>query len=164
MNTVTPQEVLVAPAPLQRVDGELVPELRILLEALQSVRQGDFSVQLPGDWTGLYGKVADTFNDIVRSNRRLSDELARVGESVGKQGKTRQRVISDRRVGAWGEMEGSVNTLIDDLLWPTAEVTRTIAAVAKGDLSRTMRLEVDGRPLQSGVLCPGTSRDTENDE
>ena len=53
-------------------------------------------------------------------------------------------------------MEHSVNTLIDDLLWPTAEVTRTIAAVAKGDLSRTMRLEVDGRPLKGEFLRSAT--------
>ncbi|HYC47005.1 MAG TPA: HAMP domain-containing protein, partial [Burkholderiales bacterium] len=139
-----------------RVDPDHPAELRELLLALQSVREGDFSVQLPGDWTGLYGKVADTFNDIVRSNRRLSDELARVGQSVGKQGKTRQRLRADRRSGAWGEMEASVNTLIDDLLWPTAEVTRTIAAVAKGDLSRTMRLDVDGRPLQGEFLRSAT--------
>ena len=49
-------------------------------------------------------------------------------------------------------MEGSVNTLIDDLLWPTTEVTRAIAAVAKGDLSQTMSLEVDGRPLEGEFL------------
>src|SRR5690606_7571890 len=58
------------------------------------------------------------------------------------------RVSSDRRSGAWGAMEGSINTLIDDLLWPTAEVTRTISAVAKGDLSQRMQMEVDGRPLK----------------
>jgi HAMP domain-containing protein len=155
MNTITTEEVIVTPAPA-RVEGEHPAELRELLIALQSVREGDFSVQLPGDWTGLYGKVADTFNDIVRSNRRLSDELSRVGQSVGKQGKTRQRLRADRRSGAWGEMESSVNTLIDDLLWPTAEVTRTIAAVAKGDLSRTMRLDVDGRPLQGEFLRSAT--------
>src|ERR1044072_2383217 len=163
MNTMTTGDVLVQPTPVS-LESDHPRQLRKLVVALQSVREGDFSVQLPGDWTGLYGKVADTFNDIVRSNRRLSDELSRVGQSVGKQGKTRQRLRADRRSGAWGEMESSVNTLIDDLLWPTAEVPRTISAVAKGDLSRTMRLDVDGRPLQSGVLCPGTSRDTENDE
>src|SRR5919107_4794243 len=154
MNTVTNGELLVKP--VAREESDHGAELRELLHALQAVREGDFSVQLPGDWTGMYGKVADTFNDIVRSNRRMSDELARVGQSVGKQGKTRQRLRADRRSGAWGEMEGSVNTLIDDLLWPTAEVTRTIAAVAKGDLSRTMRLDVDGRPLQGEFLRSAT--------
>ena len=71
---------------------------------------------------------------------------------VGKEGKTRIRVASERRTGAWGEMESSVNTLIDDLLWPTAEVTRTITAVAKGDLTQSMRLEADGRPLKGEFL------------
>ena len=86
MNTITSGEVLVQPTPVP-LEGEHPPQLRELLLALQRVREGDFSVQLPGDWTGLYGKVADTFNDIVRSNRRMSDELARVGQSVGKQGR-----------------------------------------------------------------------------
>src|SRR6185295_7971503 len=109
-----------------------------VLRALQSMREGDFTVRLPGDWTGLAGKVADTFNDIVAANARLAAELERVGQTVGRQGKTRQRVRMDRVSGAWGEMEVSVNTLIEDLLWPTTEVTRSIAAVAKGDLSQTM--------------------------
>jgi hypothetical protein len=127
-------------------------DLREILRALQSVRDGDFSVRLPGDKAGLAGKVADTFNEIVRSNERLASELERAGRIVGKEGRTRHRVGLDRRSGSWGAMEGSVNTLIDDLLWPTTEVTRAIAAVAKGDLSQTMSLEVDGRALQGEFL------------
>ena len=49
-------------------------------------------------------------------------------------------------------MEGSVNTLIDDLLWPTREVTRAVAAVAQGDLLQTVQLDVDGRPLRGEFL------------
>jgi len=131
-------------------------DLRSLLRALQSVRDGDFSVRLASDQTGLAGKVADTFNEIVSSNQRLARELERAGQIVGKDGKTRHRVSSDRRSGAWGAMETSVNTLIDDLLWPTTEVTRTISAVAKGDLQQTMSLEVDGRPLKGEFLRSAT--------
>ncbi|HUA23140.1 MAG TPA: response regulator [Steroidobacteraceae bacterium] len=127
-------------------------DLRQVLRALQSVRDGDFSVRLPGDKAGLAGKVADTFNEIVSSSERLASELEQAGRIVGKEGRTRHRVGLDRRSGSWGAMEGSVNTLIDDLLWPTTEVTRAIAAVAKGDLSQTMSLEVDGRPLQGEFL------------
>jgi HAMP domain-containing protein/CheY-like chemotaxis protein/signal transduction histidine kinase len=129
---------------------------RKLLRALQAVRDGDFSVRLASDQTGLAGKVADTFNEILASNQRLARELERAGQIVGKDGKTRHRVASDRRSGAWGAMEASVNTLIDDLLWPTAEVTRTISAVAKGDLQQTMNLEVDGRPLKGEFLRSAT--------
>ena len=131
-------------------------DLKKLLRALQAVRDGDFSVRLPSDQTGLGGKIADTFNEIVASNQRVARELERAGQMVGKEGKTRHRVTVDRRSGAWGAMESSINTLIDDLLWPTTEVTRTIAAVAKGDLSQTMRLEVDGRPLQGEFLRSAT--------
>ena len=131
-------------------------ELSELLSALQAVRDGDFSVRLPGDWTGIEGKIADTFNEIVASNARMASELERVGTVVGKQGKTRQRVKFGRPTGAWGEMEASVNTLIDDLLWPTTEVTRALAAVAKGDLLQTVRLDVDGRPLEGEFLRSAT--------
>src|SRR6187455_878633 len=131
-------------------------ELSELLRALQAVRDGDFSVRLPGDWTGLEGKIADTVNEIIASNAKMARELERVGTVVGKQGKTRQRVKFGREQGAWGEMETSVNTLIDDLLWPTTEVTRALAAVAKGDLLQAVRLDVDGRPLEGEFLRSAT--------
>jgi HAMP domain-containing protein/CheY-like chemotaxis protein/signal transduction histidine kinase len=131
-------------------------ELRELLAILGAVRGGDFSVRLPGDWDGLWGKVADTFNDIVASNERMSQQLDRVGQVVGREGKTKQRVRIGSAAGAWGGMETSINQLIDDLLWPTTEVTRTIRAVAQGDLLQTMRLDVDGRPLEGEFLRSAT--------
>jgi HAMP domain-containing protein/CheY-like chemotaxis protein/nitrogen-specific signal transduction histidine kinase len=123
-----------------------------LLDALQAVRIGDFSVRLPGNQTGLAGKIADAFNEIVSANGRMATQLEQVGQIVGKEGKIRKRVKFGLANGAWGEMESSINTLIDDLLWPTAAVTHTITAVAKGDLLQTVPLDVDGRPLQGEFL------------
>src|ERR1700745_3768877 len=80
-------------------------DVRKLLKALQAVRDGDFSVRLSSDQTGLAGKGADAFNEIVTSNERLAKELERAGQIVGKDGKTRHRVSIDRRSGAWGAME-----------------------------------------------------------
>ena len=127
-------------------------DLTVILASLQSMRDGDFTVRLPGTWVGLAGKVADTFNDIVAANQHMAQELKRVGHVVGKQGKTRERTRFHESRGAWGEMEVSVNTLVEDLLRPTAEVTRAIAAVAQGDLTQTVRLDVDGRPLEGEFL------------
>src|ERR671931_119205 len=62
------------------------------------------------------------------------------------------RSNSNGSAKSWAEMETSVNTLIDDLLWPTREVTRAISAVAKGDLLQTVPLDVEGRPLQGEFL------------
>jgi HAMP domain-containing protein/CheY-like chemotaxis protein/signal transduction histidine kinase len=153
-----------------RTNGNSAPQpdhaldARALLAALRAMRDGDFSVQLPGDWVGLNGKIADTFNEIVSANRKMAEELDRVGQAVGKEGRTRQRVKLDRRSGAWAGMENSVNSLVDDLLWPTAEVTRSIAAVAKGDLSQTMRFEVEGRPLEGEFLRTATIVNTMIDQ
>ncbi len=123
-----------------------------LLQALQAVRGGDFSVRLPTDQVGLPGKIADAFNDIVLANERMARELEQVGQIVGREGHTRKRVRLGVTAGSWGEMESSVNALIDDLLWPTTAVTLAVTAVAQGDLQRTVPLDVDGRPLQGEFL------------
>jgi len=130
------------------------PDLNLneLLEALHAMRAGDFSVRLPGSTTGVGGKICDAFNTIVAANERIAQQLEHVGEVVGRQGKTRTRVRFGLAEGAWADMEGSVNTLIDDLLWPTTAVTRTVTAVARGDLLQTVPLDVDGRGLQGEFL------------
>ena len=130
-------------------DGETLQDI---LNALQAMRTGDFSVRLPRDQVGIAGKIADTFNEIVAANERMAKELEGVGEVVGREGKTRRRVRMGHSTGAWADMENSVNTLIDDLLWPTWAVTRAIAAVARGDLMEMVPTEVDGRPLKGEFL------------
>ena len=50
-------------------------DLHILLHGLQAMRDGDFSVRLPGHWTGLEGKIADTFNEIIAANQQMAQEL-----------------------------------------------------------------------------------------
>ena len=106
--------------------------------------------------TGIEGKIADTFNEIAATNERMAQQLDRVGQVVGKEGKTKQRVKPGASGGAWAEMENSVNTLIDDLLWPTRE-DPTRGAVAQGDLLETVRMHVEGRPLRASSCSPPPS-------
>ena len=114
-------------------------ELKEILKALQAVRDGDFGVQLPGDWTGLTGKLADTINEIVFQNRRLAEELSRVGQQVGREGRTRERIPPAAQRGTWQAMDRSVNQLIDDLLWPTDSLTRAAGSIT----SCRSRVKVD---------------------
>jgi hypothetical protein len=125
---------------------------RELLNALHAMQGGDFSVRLPGNHIGVAGKICDAFNTIVAANQRIAQQLEHVGEVVGHEGKTRTRVRFGLSHGAWADMEGSVNALIDDLLWPTTAVTRTVTAVARGDLLQTVPLDVEGRPLKGEFL------------
>src|SRR5437660_3954797 len=134
------------------VAGAEGPSLAVILAGLQTMRDGDFSVRLPGSWTGREGKIADTFNEIVAANEQMAQELKRVGKAAGKEGRARERTRFHESRGAWGQIEVSVNTLVEDLLRPTAEVTRAIAAVAQGNLTQTVRLDVDGRPLEGEFL------------
>ncbi len=120
------------------------------------MRAGDFTARLPGNLTGLAGKIADTFNEIIAANERMAAQLETVGQAVGRDGRIRTRVRFGISTGAWADMEASVNTLIDDLLWPTTSVTRTISAVAKGDLLQPVPLDVDGRPLKGEFLRSAT--------
>ena len=125
---------------------------RQLLKTLTALKKGDFSVRLPNDWTGIAGKIADTLNEVIEMNDRLARELERVSRVVGKEGRITQRATLPAADGSWGSLVESVNTLIDDMARPTTEMARVIGAVANGDLSQTMALEVDGRPLKGEFL------------
>src|SRR5947207_11851710 len=130
-------------------DGEFK---RQLLATLGAVRDGDFSARLPSDWTGLDGKVADTVNQIVSRMERSNVNLLRLRHAVGKEGQLGERLILGDSEGGWAERIEAINVLVDDLSLPTEEMGRVIGAVAKGDLSQSMPLEVRGRPLRGEYL------------
>ncbi|MFL5304796.1 MAG: HAMP domain-containing protein, partial [Polyangia bacterium] len=123
-----------------------------LLNALNRFKGGDFTVRMPGDIVGIEGKIADVFNDILAVSERRTAETARVCRVVGKEGKLKERMRVPGAVGGWADDITALNTLIDDLVWPTTEVTRAVGAVAKGDLTQAMALDVDGRPLEGEFL------------
>ena len=132
--------------------GEFDQFSHALLSAMLSFKQGDFSVRLPSSLTGVDGKIADAFNDIALLSERRAHETSRVTHAVGKEGKLKQRMNVAGVMGGWADEVAAINTLIDDLVWPTTEVTRAVGAVAKGDLGQSMALEVDGRPLEGEFL------------
>jgi len=127
-------------------------ELKQLLTVLVAFKMGDFSARLPIDRTGLGGKVADTLNDIIDLQDRTVREYQRLSGTVGKEGKTSQRAAVDGAVGGWAASVEAVNALITDMVQPTNEAARVIGAVAKGDLTQTMALEIEGRPLEGEFL------------
>ncbi|HTK33862.1 MAG TPA: HAMP domain-containing protein, partial [Caulobacteraceae bacterium] len=128
---------------------------RQLLTALRAFRRGDFSVRLPRDLTGTEGEIAEAFNDVVELNDRMTKEFERLGDVVGKQGKITHRARLPAATGSWAASVDAVNTLITDMVHPTAEMARVIGAVAKGDLSQTMNLESEDRPPRGEFLRIG---------
>src|SRR5262245_13214353 len=138
-----------------RANGSAVREgeyAQHLLQAMLALRDGDLSQRLPVGWSGVFGKIAEAFNEVAALNDRRVRENQRVWQAVGKEGKLRQRMNVPGVTGAWSDEISQFNRLVDDLVWPTTEVARTIGAVAKGDLGQSMVLETDGRPLEGEFL------------
>ncbi|HEX5081976.1 MAG TPA: HAMP domain-containing protein, partial [Blastocatellia bacterium] len=136
----------------KRDTGANALDTKLLLKTLTAFKKGDFSVRLPNDWAGEGGRIADTLNDVIEINDRLAREMEHVSRVVGRDGKIAQRATPPGSEGSWVGLIESVNTLIDDLVQPITEISRVIGAVAQGDLSQTMALEVDGRPMKGEFL------------
>jgi signal transduction histidine kinase/HAMP domain-containing protein/ActR/RegA family two-component response regulator len=138
-------------------DGDASAEVEHLVEVLEAVKQGDFGVRLPYGKEGVLGHVGGLLNDIIGMNEHMMEELVRVGRVVGREGKMHERASVGPAKGAWAGAMSSVNQLISDLVAPTNEVARVITAVARGDLSQKMVLEIEGRPVRGEFLRIGTT-------
>jgi HAMP domain-containing protein len=123
-------------------------ELTVLLDVLAKVRSGDFSARMPLGWTGVAGKVADALNEVIIADQTFGEELARVSDVVGKQGRLSQRLILGGWARSWSGGVESLNSLIDALVRPTTEMQRVIGAVASGDLSKKISIDVRGEMLE----------------
>ncbi|HHT9138194.1 MAG TPA: HAMP domain-containing protein, partial [Candidatus Wunengus sp. YC60] len=135
-----------------------------LLNALKAVKQGDFSVRLPVDKGGIMSEIAMMFNDVVSLNENLANEVIRVSKIVGEEGKLTERASIGTVTGMWKAKIDSINGLINNLAQPTTEVGRVISAVAEGDLTKKMRLEIEERPLKGEFLRIGTRVNTMVDQ
>ncbi len=139
-------------------------DLRKLLEALKSVKKGDFSVRLPSKGNGVMREIAEVFNDFVHTNEAVTKEFVRVGRIVGREGKMTMRASLGPSEGAWTKVIESYNSLIGDLMQPITEVARVISAVARGDLSQKIPLETAGRSIKGEFLRIGKTVNTMVDQ
>ena len=130
-------------------------QLERLLTALEAARDGDFSVRLRAE--GAMTEIAAAFNALVERNQQVTRELVRVGRVVGREGRINQRANVAGAPGSWSEKIGAVNELIDNLARPTIEVARVIDAVADGDLTQRIQLEIDGQPVRGEFRRIGTT-------
>ncbi|WNG54098.1 HAMP domain-containing protein [Archangium gephyra] len=132
--------------------------LETLLESLQAVTHGDFSVRLPPEaQPQAMEDIAHAFNAMVAMNQRMQDELVRVERVVGREGQMAERASLGPVSGGWASSIGSINSLIADLVQPTTEVARVLGAVARGDLTQKMALDLPGQPVKGEFLRIGTT-------
>ncbi len=135
-------------------------DLRELLRALRAAREGDFETRLRIDGGGLRPALAEAFNGLMERNDQMTRELVRVGKIIGLEGRMTERAALADAGGSWATGIDSLNALIDDLVRPTTEVARVLAAVADGDLSQNMALKIGGQPVKGEFLRIGTTVNT----
>ncbi|HVL07160.1 MAG TPA: HAMP domain-containing protein, partial [Acidimicrobiales bacterium] len=131
-----------------KADPALDKFLGELCQALAAAEAGEEGVRLTTRRAAPYVEVAKRFNALTHRQTELSKEMARVARAAGREGKLTERVELHGAGGLWAAAAGSVNGLIDDLVRPTNEVARVISAVADGDLSQKMALQMDGHPVK----------------
>lgn len=125
--------------------------LRELLDVLRAFRRGDFSVRASHRASGLAGDLVDALNDVIALSERMASDLAAIKVAVGDEGRLGRRINVGERSGDWRTSVESVNGLVGALARPMADVGRVIAAVATGDVTQPMPLELDGRPLEGEI-------------
>ena len=139
------------------LSAETRNEVDHLIEVLKAIKQGDFQARVEYSKNGILNRVGELVNDIVTLNEHMSSELVRVAKVVGQEGRMHERASVGAARGSWAAGMTSVNQLIADLVSPTNEVARVITAVARGDLSQKMVLEIEGRPVRGEFLRIGTT-------
>jgi HAMP domain-containing protein/CheY-like chemotaxis protein/signal transduction histidine kinase len=139
-------------------------DLRALRDALRALKQGDFSARFTTPRNGVMREIAAAFNDVAGTMDATAREFFRISKVVGRDGEMMERATMGGAKGAWASQIDSFNSLIGDLVRPSTEVARVIIAVAEGDLSQKMALEIEGKPVRGEFLRIGTTVNTMVDQ
>src|SRR6267378_646139 len=129
-----------------RYEGDAFP--RQLLATLLEYRNGDFSVRLPTGLPGIEGRIADVLNQIVTISARRASEISRVSHVVGTEGKLGGQAKVQGAAGVWKELTESVNQMAGNLTAQVRNIADVTTAVARGDLSRKITVDVKGEILE----------------
>jgi len=151
--------------PLQQRKVDDADRLQHLLNGLLAANQGDFQTQL--EITGSGGaldEIARAFNDLNQRHHQMETEFRRVERVVGREGRMTERAQIAGARGGWQLKLDMINALIGDLVQPTTEVARVLIAVAEGDLTQKVPLEIDGQPVKGEFLRIGTTVNTMVDQ
>ncbi len=124
------------------------PALARVERALREAAAGNFGVRLPARRKDAIGSLEAAYNQLAARNAALEAELVRVAQIIGREGRMTERARVQGAEAGWARTIGSVNGLIDDLVRPTTEVARVIVAVAEGDLSQKITVDVRGEVLE----------------
>ncbi|SFH81137.1 Signal transduction histidine kinase [Amycolatopsis regifaucium] len=140
---------MTVPPDTARAGGGLDDEgLQRLLEGLKAVRDGDFSTRLSPADDVLMDEMAVVFNEMVGQLALFTSEVTRVAREVGTDGKLGGQAAVPSVSGTWKDLADSVNAMAGNLTGQVRDIAEVATAVAKGDLSQKITVDVKGEMLE----------------
>jgi signal transduction histidine kinase/HAMP domain-containing protein/CheY-like chemotaxis protein len=120
------------------------PRLQQLLVGLRAVRGGDFGIRLDKVGDPLVDEIATVFNEMVDQLALFTSEVTRVAREVGTDGRLGGQADVKGVSGTWKDLTDSVNAMAGNLTGQVRSIAEVTTAVARGDLSRTIRVDARG--------------------
>ncbi|GGF10724.1 HAMP domain-containing protein [Hymenobacter cavernae] len=127
--------------------SNLTSQVRDIANVATAVARGDLSQKMTVNVKGEILELKNILNQMVDSLNIFSDEVTRVSREVGTEGKLGGQANVPRVAGVWKELTDNVNTMSASLTLQVRDIANVATAVAKGDLSQKMAVDVKGEIL-----------------
>jgi CheY-like chemotaxis protein/signal transduction histidine kinase/HAMP domain-containing protein len=128
--------------------SNLTDQVRNIAEVTTAVARGDLSRKITVDVRGEILQLKDTINTMVDQLNGFAAEVTRVAREVGTEGKLGGQAIVPGVGGTWKDLTDSVNAMATNLTGQVRNIAEVTTAVARGDLSRKITVDVRGEILQ----------------
>ena len=128
--------------------GNLTSQVRNIAEVTTAVATGDLSRKIDVDVRGEILELKNTINTMVDQLRGFASEVTRVAREVGSEGKLGGQATVEGVGGVWKDLTDSVNGMASNLTGQVRNIAEVTTAVAKGDLSRKITVDVKGEILE----------------
>jgi HAMP domain-containing protein/signal transduction histidine kinase/ActR/RegA family two-component response regulator len=128
--------------------GNLTNQVRGIAEVTTAVANGDLSQKVTVSARGEVAQLAETINQMTETLRTFADEVTRVAREVGVEGRLGGQAEVPGAAGTWKDLTDSVNTAFRNLTGQVRDIAQVTTAVANGDLSQKVTVDVAGEMLE----------------
>ncbi|MFF0225143.1 HAMP domain-containing protein [Streptomyces sp. NPDC004629] len=128
--------------------GNLTAQVRGISQVTTAVANGDLSQKVTVPARGEVAQLAETINQMTETLRIFADEVTRVANEVGGEGRLGGQANVPGAAGTWKDLTDSVNTVFRNLTTQVRDIAAVTTAVASGDLSQTVTVDVAGEMLE----------------
>ena len=128
--------------------ANLTGQVRNIAEVTTAVARGDLSKKITVDVHGEILELKDTINTMVDQLNSFASEVTRVAREVGSEGKLGGQAQVEGVAGTWADLTDNVNLMADNLTGQVRNIAEVTTAVAKGDLSKKITVDVKGEILE----------------